>query len=50
MVQNEKNWFVIHTYSGYENRVKNNLEQRIKSMDVGDKIFQVVVPTEDERS
>src|SRR4030043_2095692 len=48
MVQNEKNWFVIHTYSGYENRVKNNLEQRIKSMDVGDKIFSVVVPTEDE--
>jgi transcriptional antiterminator NusG len=48
MGQNEKNWFVIHTYSGYENRVKNNLEQRIKSMDVSDKIFQVVVPTEDE--
>jgi transcriptional antiterminator NusG len=48
MGQNEKKWYVIHTYSGYENRVKNNLEQRIRSMDVADKIFQVVVPTEDE--
>ena len=46
--QKEKKWYVIHTYSGYENRVKTNLEHRIKSMDVGDKIFQVVVPTEDE--
>jgi len=41
-------WYVVHTYSGYENRVKANLEHRIKSMDMGDKIFQVVVPTEDE--
>ncbi len=41
-------WFVIHTYSGYENKVKANLEHRIASMDVADKIFQVVVPTEDE--
>lgn len=43
-----REWFVVHTYSGYENRVKANLEHRIKSMDMGDKIFQVVVPTEDE--
>jgi len=46
--QDEKNWYVIHTYSGYENRVQANLEHRIESMDVKDKIFQVVVPTEDE--
>jgi transcriptional antiterminator NusG len=41
-------WFVIHTYSGYENKVKANLEHRIASMDMQDKIFQVVVPVEDE--
>lgn len=41
-------WFVIHTYSGYENKVKANLEHRIQSMDMGDKIFQVLVPTEEE--
>lgn len=44
----KRRWYVIHTYSGYENRVKANLENRIKSMDVKDKIFQVIVPTEDE--
>ena len=48
MEQNEKEWYVIHTYSGYEDRVKTNLEHRIESMDIRDKIFQVVVPTEDE--
>lgn len=41
-------WFIVHTYSGQEDRVKRNLEMRIESMDVKDKIFQVVVPTEDE--
>jgi len=41
-------WFVIHTYSGYENRVRANLMHRIKSMDMESRIFQVVVPTEDE--
>lgn len=41
-------WFVIHTYSGYENKVKKNLEHRVNSMDMADKIFQVVVPTEEE--
>lgn len=41
-------WYIIHAYSGQEDRVKNNLEQRIKTMDVSDKIFDVVVPTEDE--
>jgi transcriptional antiterminator NusG len=41
-------WYVIHSYSGYENKVKTNLEQRIESMGMQDKIFQVVVPTEEE--
>ncbi len=48
MEENPKNWFVIHTYLGYEDRVKKNLEQRIKSMDSEDEVFQVVIPTEDE--
>jgi len=48
MAQTVKEWYVIHTYSGYEDRVKTNLNHRIDSMDVEDKIFQVVVPTEDE--
>jgi transcriptional antiterminator NusG len=43
-----RKWYVIHTYSGYENKVKTNLEHRIHSMDMGDKIFQVLVPTEEE--
>jgi len=46
--ENQKQWFVIHTYSGYEDRVKKNLEQRIKAMDSGDEVFQVTVPTEEE--
>ena len=44
----EKQWYVIHTYSGYENKVKNNLEHRINTMDMRDQIFEVVVPVEDE--
>jgi transcriptional antiterminator NusG len=44
----EKDWFVIHTYSGYENKVKANLEKRVESMNMGDKIFRVLVPVEDE--
>ncbi|UCH43657.1 MAG: transcription termination/antitermination factor NusG [Dehalococcoidales bacterium] len=46
--EDEKNWFVIHTYSGHEERVKKNLEQRIKLMDASEEIGEVVVPTEDE--
>ncbi len=46
--QADKRWYVIHTYSGYEDRVKKNLEQRIKFMGAGEKVIQVVVPTEDE--
>ena len=48
MSEGKGKWFVIHTYSGYEDRVRTNLTSRIESMDVKDKIFQVVVPTEDE--
>ncbi len=47
MRENQKQWFVVHTYSGYEERVKKNLEQRIKSMDSGD-VFEVVIPTAEE--
>jgi transcriptional antiterminator NusG len=45
---NQKSWFVVHTYSGYEERVKKNLEQRIKYMDSGGEISQVIIPTEVE--
>ena len=41
-------WYVVHAYSGQEDRVKKNLEQRVATMDVKDKIFQIIVPTEDE--
>jgi transcriptional antiterminator NusG len=44
----DKQWFVIHTYSGYENKVRANLEKRVESMNMGDKIFRVLVPVEDE--
>jgi transcriptional antiterminator NusG len=41
-------WFVIHCYSGYENKVRHNLEQRIETMGMKDKVFDVVVPTQEE--
>ncbi|MDP2859561.1 MAG: transcription termination/antitermination protein NusG [Bacillota bacterium] len=44
----EKLWYVVHTYSGYENKVKTNLEKRVESMSMQDKIFRVVVPMEEE--
>jgi transcriptional antiterminator NusG len=47
-IQEGRSWYVIHTYSGYENKVRTNLEHRIQTMDAKDLIFQVVVPTEDE--
>ncbi len=46
--KDDRQWYVIHTYSGYENKVKTNLEHRVESMGVQDKIFQVVIPTEEE--
>ncbi len=44
----ERHWYVIHCYSGYENKVRHNLEQRIDTMNMKDRIFDVVVPTEEE--
>jgi transcriptional antiterminator NusG len=44
----DRHWYVIHTYSGYENKVKQNLEHRIDSMEMHDQIFRVIVPTEEE--
>jgi transcription termination/antitermination protein NusG len=44
----EKNWYVVHTYSGYENKVKANLEKRVETMGMQDKIFRVVIPEEEE--
>ncbi|KUO95112.1 transcription termination/antitermination protein NusG [Ferroacidibacillus organovorans] len=46
--QTEVNWYVVHTYSGYENKVKANLERRVESMDMSDKIFRVLVPVNEE--
>jgi len=48
VADNEKKWYAIHTYSGYEERVKKNLEQRIKSMDSANEISEVIIPTEEE--
>ena len=42
----KRNWYAIHTYSGYENAVARNLKQRIESLGMEDKIFDVIVPTE----
>lgn len=47
-VHDQPHWYVIHTYSGYENKVKKNLEQRVSTLDMADKIFEIVVPTEEE--
>jgi len=40
-------WYVVHSYAGYENKVKSNLESRISSMNIEDEIFEVVIPVED---
>jgi transcriptional antiterminator NusG len=45
-LQGERNWYAVHTYAGYENAVMRNLKQRIESLGMQDKIFNVVVPTE----
>ena len=42
--KNQKRWYIVHTYSGYENKVKSNLEKRIEYMNMADKIFRVEVP------
>src|SRR3989344_6819536 len=45
-IHSERNWYVIHTYAGYENAVMRNLKQRIDSLGMESKIFNVIVPTE----
>jgi len=40
-------WYVLHTYSGHENRVQSNLEQRIRAMGMEEKVFQILVPTQE---
>lgn len=45
-IEGARNWYAIHTYAGYENAVSRNLKQRIESLGMEDKIFNVVVPTE----
>lgn len=42
--KNQKRWYIVHTYSGYENKVKVNLEKRIEYMNMGEKIFRIEVP------
>ena len=44
----ERAWYVVHCYSGYENKVRYNLEQRIETMGMKDRIFDVVIPTQEE--
>jgi transcriptional antiterminator NusG len=46
--EDDRAWYVVHCYSGYENKVRHNLEQRIETMGMKDRIFDVVVPTEEE--
>ena len=48
VAENGKNWYVVHAYSGYEERVRKNLLERIKSMDAAGDISQIVIPTEEE--
>jgi len=48
LVLNKNHWYVIHTYSGHEERVKKNLEQRLKLATFGEEIAQIVVPSEEE--
>ena len=45
-IQDGRNWYAIHTYAGYENAVARNLKQRIDSLNMGDRIFDVIVPVE----
>jgi transcriptional antiterminator NusG len=41
-------WFVLHTYSGYENKVRKSIETRIEALDLTDRVYEIVVPTQDE--
>jgi len=44
----EGDWYVLHTYSGYENKVKKSIESRVDALDLGDRVFEIIVPTQDE--
>lgn len=44
----DKQWYAVHTYSGHENKVKTNIERRAESMNLKDKVFRILVPTETE--
>jgi transcriptional antiterminator NusG len=46
--EDDRKWFVVHCYSGYENKVRHAIEQRIETMGMEDKIFDVIIPTEEE--
>ena len=46
--QAEGQWFVLHTYSGYENKVMRSIEHRVDALDLGDRVYEVIVPTQDE--
>jgi transcriptional antiterminator NusG len=48
VMSTERAWYVVHCYSGYENKVRHNLEQRIDTMGMKEKIFDVVIPTQEE--
>lgn len=48
-LETQKQWYVLHTYSGYENKVKQNIESRAMSMGMEDNIFRVIVPEEEEK-
>ncbi len=44
----EGNWYVLHTYSGYENKVKKTIETRVDALDLGERVYEIVVPTQEE--
>jgi transcriptional antiterminator NusG len=44
----EGEWYVLHTYSGYENKVKKTIESRVEALDLADRVFEIVVPTQEE--
>jgi len=44
----EGQWYVLHTYSGYENKVKKTIESRVEALDLNDRVFEIVVPTQEE--
>lgn len=48
IIDEDRHWFVVHCYSGYENKVKHAIQQRIETMGMEDNIFDVVIPTEEE--